>query len=121
VTSASVAAPVQHSDRRRPVDRPIEVVDVGEGPVGEMTALQMQPLALDGVELGRVLRQPEDLDPGPLGQRLHRSLARVDRAVVQDQAKRPPAALGVDDVEPLQENDELGGALAVRGRHDKPP
>src|SRR3954466_103880 len=48
----------------------VEGVGVAEGPVGEVVALQVAPGALDVVQLGRVLRQPLDREPGARGERL---------------------------------------------------
>src|SRR3954447_7439345 len=57
------------------MDGGVEGVGVAEGPVGEVVALQVAPGALDVVQLGRVLRQPLDREPGPLGERLPARLA----------------------------------------------
>ena len=71
------------------VDGDVEGVGVAEGAVGEVVALQVAPGPLDVVQLGRVLRQPLDREPGPRRQRLPARLARVDRAVVEHQDHRP--------------------------------
>src|SRR4051812_1124575 len=71
------------------MDGGVEGVGVAEGPVGEVVALQVAPGALDVVQLGRVLREPLDREPGARGERLPARLAGVDRAVVERQHHRP--------------------------------
>src|SRR3954467_6633111 len=79
------------------VDGEVELAGVAEGAVGQVVALQVAPGALDVVQLGRLLREPLDREPGPRGERPPARLARVDRAVVERQHPRaappaPPAA-----------------------------
>src|SRR4051794_41507780 len=104
------------------VDGDIEGVGVTERAVGQVVALQVAPGALDVVQLGRVLRQPLDREPGPRGERPPARPARVDRAVVQDQDHRPILAArrrAVGPVEPHQQGDEIGGALGPAGADDQ--
>ncbi len=63
------------------VDGTVEVIGVGKGAVGEVVPLEIAPAMLDGVELGGILRQPLEREPGPLGKRLGRELARMDRLI----------------------------------------
>ena len=104
------------------VDGDVEGVGVAEGAVGEVVALQVAPGPLDVVQLGRVLRQPLDREPGPRRQRLPARLARVDRAVVEHQDYRPAdpsRRRAVDPVEPPQQGDEVARALGPAGEDDQ--
>src|SRR4051794_3292122 len=105
-----------------PVDGEIELDGVAEGAVGQVVALQVAPGALDVVQLRRVLREPFDREPGARGERLPARLARVDRAVVQDQGDRPILAArrrAVVPVEPRQQVDEVAGALGRAGEDNQ--
>src|SRR3954465_7957688 len=72
------------------------------------------PVALDVVELGRVSRQPERVQPGrPLLQGLGGELARVDRAVVEHQHDRHRRrSRAVERVETFEQADEIGRSIA---------
>ena len=72
----------------RAVDGMVEVVDVGEGAIGEVVALEIAPASLDVVQLRCIFGQPLDGEPRPLGHRLGRQLAGVDRPVVHDDDQR---------------------------------
>ncbi len=61
------------------VDDPVEVIGVGKGSVGKVVPLEVAPAMLDGVEFGRILGQPLEREPRPLGKSLGRALARMDR------------------------------------------
>ncbi len=61
------------------VDDPVEVIGVGKGAVGKVVPLEVAPAMLDGVEFGRILGQPLEREPRPLGKSLGRALARMDR------------------------------------------
>ena len=56
------------------VDGAVEVVGIGEGPVGEVVAFEVAPNRLDVVELGGVAGQPLDGEPGPAARALVVSL-----------------------------------------------
>src|SRR3954449_8159249 len=71
------------------VDGDIEGVGVTERAVGQVVPLQVAPGPVDVVQLGRVLRQPLDREPGPRGERPPARPARVDRALVPDKDHRP--------------------------------
>src|SRR4051812_8938309 len=104
------------------MDGGVEGVGVAEGPVGEVVALQVAPGALDVVQLGRVLRQPLDREPGARGERLPARLAGVDRPVVERQHHRPvrPARpRRVVPVETAEQGDEVAGALGPAGEDDQ--
>jgi hypothetical protein len=60
------------------MDGSIEMIGVMKGAVGEMVALEVAPGALNIGQLGRVLGQPLDGEPRPLGQGLAGELADVD-------------------------------------------
>src|SRR4051794_2890163 len=104
------------------MDGEIELDGVAEGAVGQVVALQVAPGALDVVQLRRVLREPLDREPGARGERLPARLARMDRAVVQDQGDRPILAArrrAVVPVEPRQQGDEVAGPLGGAGEDDQ--
>src|SRR3954465_14857220 len=71
------------------VDGDIEGVGVTERAVGQVVALQVAPGALDVVQLGRVLRQPLDREPGARGERPPARPAPVERAAVPDKDHPP--------------------------------
>src|SRR3954453_14142022 len=104
------------------MDGEIELDGVAEGAVGQVVALQVAPGALDVVQLRRVLREPLDREPGARGERLPARLARMDRAVVQDQGDRPllaPPRRAVVPIEPRQQGNEVAGPLGGAGEDDQ--
>ena len=62
------------------VDCTVEIIGIDEGAVGEVVAFEVAPATLDLVQLRRILRQPLDGEPRPVGERLGRDLAGVARA-----------------------------------------
>lgn len=104
------------------VDGLVEMVGIGEGPVGEVVTLEVAPDEFDVVKLRGVAGQPFDREPGALAQRLGGQLARMDRAVVEDEHHGPPRSAGlraVAAVDLVQERDEVGAALGPRGVDDQ--
>ena len=65
-------------------DGAFESVGIGEGTIGEIMLLEVAPASLDVVQLGGVLRQSLDSEPGTLGKRAGCQLAAVDRSVVEN-------------------------------------
>src|SRR6185312_12227399 len=65
-----------------------ESVGIGEGAIGELMLLEVAPASLDVVQLGCVLRQPFEGEPGARGERLCGQLAGVDRPVIENRDQR---------------------------------
>src|SRR5215212_11028552 len=104
-----------------PVDCTVEIIGIDEGVVDEVVAFEVAPATLDLVQLRRILRQPLDGEPRPVGERLGRDLAGVDRAVIHDDDQRLVAlsdAAGRAEV--IEQIDEIGRALAGTGTDKKP-
>ena len=47
------------------MDGAVEMVEITKGLMGEEMPLEVAPEMFDGIELGGVLRQPFDAEPGP--------------------------------------------------------
>jgi hypothetical protein len=65
------------------VNGSVEVIDLGEGTMGEVVLLEIAPAAFNVVEFGSVFRQSFDGELPSFGQRFGRRLAGMDRAVVE--------------------------------------
>ena len=103
------------------VDDAVEFVHVGKGAVGEVVPLEIAPAMLDGVELRRVLGQPLERQPGPLGQRLGGELAGVDGTIVEHDHQRLGAlAPAIGDGEIVEQADKVGRALGGAGADQQP-
>ena len=105
------------------VDRPIELLGIGEGLMGEMMRLEVPPDAFDVIELWRILREPLDGEPmGTGGERCPGEFAGVDWTIVLDQNHRFDRLSGLGPVEPVQlfeMGDEVAAALGRTGVHDE--
>lgn len=95
-------------------------VGIGEGSVGEIMQFEIAPASLDVIQLGGVFRQPLDGEPGAFGESTGRQPADVDRAVVENRDQGPGAFGGaVGGAEPVEQSNEVGGALGRAGMHQK--
>src|SRR4051794_40525172 len=71
------------------VDCGFEIVEVGEGAMGEMMSLEIAPRTFDVIELRSILGQPLNREPMPARvEGCPTDLAGVDRAVVEHQHHR---------------------------------
>jgi hypothetical protein len=94
-----------------------ESIGIGEGAVGELMLLEVAPASFDIVQFGSVFGQPLEGEPGALGERLCCQLASVDRSVVENRNQRP----GAFGAEPIEQGNEVGGALGGAGMDEKVP
>ena len=95
------------------MDSAVEMIDIGEGLMGEEVPFQIAPGSLDVVEFRGVFRQPFDGQPIARGKRGARGFAGMDRAVVEnkdDGLVRAARARPVDRVEAAEEGDEVAAA-----------
>ena len=101
----------------------VEMSGIPEGLVREAVAFQVLPAALDVVEFDGVFGQPFRCKPViALGERRQGRFAPVHRPVVENDPHRP-AALSrlrpVKAIEPVEQGDDVGAALASRGLDDE--
>jgi hypothetical protein len=101
----------------------VERVEIGEGPMSEMSGFQVTPDDFDVVQLRGVFGQPLDREPvGALGQRRPARLADMDRTVVEDEDDGLGRCAGfgtVEAIERVQVLDEVGASLGPGRRDDQ--
>ena len=104
------------------MDSPVEMIGVGEGLMREEVSFQIAPGSLDVVQFRGVFRQPFDGQPIARGKRGPRSLAGMDRAVVEnkdDGLVRSAGAWAMDRVEAAEEGDEVAADFGGAGIDDQ--
>ena len=96
------------------LDSAVEVIGITKSLVGEEMLLEIAPGVFNGVQFGCVLRQPFDRQPGPGLEGGLGYLAGMDGTVVDNEDDRScPLARGVAFLEPPEQRDEVGAALAA--------
>ena len=99
------------------MDGGVESGFIGESQVGEMMRFEVAPDTFDVVEFRRIFREALDAEPMSAGSKCRqRSLADVDRAVVEDDDdglgfKARPWT--VEPVEGFQKGNEIGATLGA--------
>lgn len=94
-----------------------EAVPIAEQDVRNALLLGDLPHSLLVVQIGRVLRKPENPDVLAdlrMSQKSHRLLRRMDRPVVQSQDDALPSLPSTNN-KPTNEEDELGAVLSTLG------
>jgi hypothetical protein len=61
------------------MDRPVEIIDIGEGLMREEMAFEIAPGSLDVIEFRSIFRQPFDGQPVPRGERSLQGFAEPPR------------------------------------------
>src|SRR5829696_9046989 len=83
--------------------------------------LEIAPASFDVVQLGGILRQPCEGEPGARGEGAGCQLTAVDRPVVENRDQGSGAFGGaVCGAKLVEQGDKVGGALSGAGMHEKP-
>jgi hypothetical protein len=83
--------------------------------------LEIAPASFDVVQLGGILRQPFEGEPGARGEGAGCQLTAVDRPVVENRDQGSGAFGGaVCGAKLVEQGDKVGGALSGAGMHEKP-